>query len=433
VLALVVLALLLAGGCGGPAGEVGGRAAPAAAGAAGSGGTNDPEHRDAPYVVLVSLDGFRWDYDRMYPAPNLRRMAETGARADRLIPAFPTKTFPTHYSIATGLYAENHGLVGNRFWDPERQAAYGMGDRSVVEDGAWYRGEPIWVTAETQGMVAASYFFVGSEADVGGVRPTHWRRYDGSVPNEARVDQVLEWLSFPEAERPHLVTLYFSDVDGAGHRYGPGSPEVGTAVAEVDRMLGRLLDGVESLPHGDRVYVLVVSDHGMLLADPEKVHVVDPAAMPGVRVAELGPYASFFVEGGREAAVRLRDSLRTAIPAADVWLREEVPERFHYSDDPRIGDVVALMEPEWTVAPPDRIPFGLSWTHGWDNRLESMGGIFFAVGPDVRRGLRLEPFESVHVYPFVAHLLGLKPAPVDGRLEVLAPLLDETGEARRRR
>ncbi len=433
VLLAALLALPLAAGCRDDAGE---RASVPPSDSASdtavvtSGGVNAPRHRDAPHVVLISFDGFRWDYLDRYPAPAFERVAAAGVRAERMIPAFPTKTFPTHYSVATGMYAEHHGLVGNRYWDPDRAAAYSMGDRSVVEDGSWYRGEPIWATAERQGMVAASFFFVGSEADVGGVRPTHWRRFDGSVPNEDRVDQVLEWLAEPPEARPHMITLYFSDVDGAGHRYGPDSPEVAEAVARVDGALGRLLDGLDALPHGDEVYVVLVSDHGMLLADPAKQEVLDPDELEGVRAAEMGPYGSFFVEGDSARHVRVRDSLRAALPHASVWLRSEVPERLHYSADPRVGDVVVLMEPEWTLVTPERRSEDPYWSHGWDNRIPEMGAIFLAMGPGIEAGRGVEPFESVHVYPFLAEILGLEPAEgIDGRLEVLGPLVERATAA----
>ena len=143
------------------------------------------DHLSAPYVVLVSFDGFGWDLLDRFPAPSFERVAREGVRADRMIPVFPTKTFPTHYSIATGMYAEHHGLVGNRFFDPDLGASYSISDRDAVVDPVWYRGEPIWVTAERQGMITATFYFVGSSAPVGGVRPTYWRRFDASVPHES--------------------------------------------------------------------------------------------------------------------------------------------------------------------------------------------------------------------------------------------------------
>lgn len=386
---------------------------------------NAERHRDAPAVVLVSFDGFRHDYMDRFPAPNFRRVADAGVRAESLIPVYPSKTFPNHYSIATGMYAETHRLVGNRFWDPDRGAYYDMGDRAAVEDGTWYGGEPIWVTAETQGMVSASYFFVGSEADVGGVRPSYWYRYDGGVSYDTRVDQVLTWLSMPAETRPHMITLYFSTVDSQGHRHGPDSPEVEAAVGQVDGALGRLLDGIESLPAGNPVYVILVSDHGMMRQWPDSVDVLDLNRFPDLRYAELGPYGGLWVDGGDAARVAaLRDSLQAIWPRAEVYLRQDVPERFHYSADPRIGDLVVVEPPGRSLVTPERNPPSLGYNHGWDNQAPEMGGIFLAMGPGIGAGQRIASVEAVHVYPFMAHLLGLTPNPAaDGRLEVLLPVL----------
>jgi predicted AlkP superfamily pyrophosphatase or phosphodiesterase len=223
-----------------------------------------------------------------------------------------------------------------------------------------------------------------------------------------------------------MVTLYFSDLDNAGHRYGPDSPEVKEAVATVDEQIARLMDGVAALPHGHQIYVVVVSDHGMLRAEAARAQPVDMSLFPGVRMVEGGPYASLVVEGGVPArAAAVRDSLQAMLPEAQVWLREEVPTRFHYSADPRIGDIVILADPGATVVPAGGMPSGDSFTHGWDNAIPEMGAIFLARGPGIAPGQRIEAFESVNVYPFLARLLGLTPNPeVDGRLEVLAPVLD---------
>lgn len=388
-------------------------------------GTNAPEHLDAPYVVMVSFDGFRYDYLDRFPTPAFHRVMAAGVRAERMVPAFPTKTFPNHYTIATGMYPDHHGLVGNTFWAPDKGGVYSIGNRAVVEDGTWYGGEPIWVTAERQGMVAASFFWVGSEADVGGVRPTHWRRYDGSVPNEERVDTVLGWLSMPEETRPHMVTLYFSDTDDTGHRYGPDSQELADAVAAVDGSLGRLLDGIEALPHGDRVYVVLVSDHGMGPAPADKADVLDPSVFSGVRFITGGPYASLVVdEGGPERAAGVRDSIQAMLPEGyGVYLRAEIPARLHYGSNPRVGDIVVIAPPGRRVVEPDRVPSRDAWDHGWDNAMDEMGAIFVAMGPGIAPGTVIDPFESIHVYPWLAHVLGLDANPeADGRLEVLAAL-----------
>jgi len=390
---------------------------------------NVDDHLNAPYVILVSFDGFRWDYLDLYPTPNFDRVARIGTRAERLIPVFPTKTFPTHYSMATGMYADRHGIVGNNFWAPDKNARYSLGNREAVEDGSWYRGEPIWVTAERQGMVSASYYFVGSEADVAGIRPTYCHRFDGSVPNEDRVQAVLEWLRLPPRERPHLITLYFADVDNAGHGFGPASVEVQEAVELVDGALGQLLDGLEGLPHGEEVHLVLLSDHGMLKAPVGHADILDASLFPGVRFVEGGPYASLFVdEGGVDRAGRVRDSIQLLMPDNGVYLREEVPARFRYSQDPRIGDIVILAAPGRLVVSPNRVPMADSYTHGWDNLVPEMAGILIASGPRIAKGRVAGPIEGIHVYPLIAEILGLDPNPeIDGRLEAVSEFLVEVG------
>jgi predicted AlkP superfamily pyrophosphatase or phosphodiesterase len=421
---LVVTALCWAGACGGDPPADGVSAAEESQ-EAGSGGRNATRHLDAPYVVLVSFDGYGAELWGRHPTPNFDRLAAAGVRAERMIPTYPTKTFPAHYSIATGMYSEHHGLVGNRFWAPDLGAAYSLSDRAAVEDGRFYRGEPIWVTAERQGMVAASFFFVGSEAPVGGVQPTYWHPFDAGVPHERRVDEVLEWLAMPPESRPHMITLYFEDVDGAWHFNGRDSPPTADAVARIDGSLGRLLDGIERLPHGDQVYVILVSDHGLLAAPRTMVDELDMSLFPGVRFAERGPYASLFIDEGSEArGPGLRDSLAALVPEGDVWLRADVPERLHYNKDPRIGDIVISAAPGRRVVEAGR-GFRDAYTHGWDNAVPEMGAIFLAMGPGIGPGQVVGPFEAIHVYPLMAHLLGLTPNPAaDGRLEVLRPILE---------
>ena len=386
---------------------------------------NAEAHNTAPYVVLVSFDAFRWDYQDQYATPNFDRVTAAGVRAERMTPVFPTKTFPSHYAIATGMYAEKHGLVGNTFWAQDKQAWYTIGNRAAVEDGGFYRGEPIWVTAEQQGMIAASLFFVGSEAPVGGVRPTYWNRFDASIPNDTRVDQVLTWLGMPLENRPHMITLYFEDVDDAGHDFGPGSAEVGDAVAAVDANLGRLLDGILALPHADDVFLVLVSDHGMMSQPADGADVLDMELFPGVRLGQAGPSASLYVdEGGAERAAAVRDSIAATMPKNGVYLRADVPERLHYSADPRVGDIVIVAAEGRSVVTPDRVPDRDGFNHGWDNAFVSMGGIFLAQGPRIAGGQTIDVFESIHVYPFLASVLGLTPnVDVDGRLEVLQPIL----------
>lgn len=391
---------------------------------AGSGGTNAPAQAARPYVVLVSLDGFRSDYIERFAPPALAGLAARGARAENLIPVFPSKTFPNHYSIVTGLRAEHHGIVSNHFWDPARGARFTLADTNAVRDGSWFRGEPLWVTAERQGMVAASYFWPGSEAAIAGVRPTFWKHYDTRVPMGVRVDTALAWLRLPPARRPHLVTLYASDVDDSSHVHGPEATPTAASVLAVDREIGRLLAGLDALPFRDSVYVIVVSDHGMSRSTPQQYVALETLVdTAGVRTADAGPSANLHVAGGPARARLVRDSINRRIVHGRAYLRADVPARLHYRADPRIGDVVVIMDEPWQVGLGGRRPRQAGGTHGWDPASPCMRGILVVAGPRVRRGATFQPVDNVDIYPFVAELLGLVPAArIDGRAGRIAGL-----------
>lgn len=352
-------------------------------------------------------------------------MSREGVTADGLVSVFPSLTFPGHYSIATGLYPERHGIVGNRFHDPVRDDGFDYRDDDDAGDGRWWEGEPIWVTAETQGMVAAALFFPGTEAAIREVRPTHWRPYDGRLPNRERVRQVLDWLAAPPSRRPHLLTLYFSMVDGAGHRSGPGGAELATAVETADRRLGELLDGIARLPHADQVYVIVVSDHGMAENDKDRqVDLTQIVDLRGVRAVTNGPVVSLYLDGDEDRGQRITQRINDRTDDVRAFVRREVPRHLHYRAHPRIGDVVVIPREGASVRfriDPDP-PRGM---HGWDPTLVSMHGIFLARGARLPINQRIDAFESVHIYPLLAHLLELDPpSGLDGQLEVLGGLLE---------
>jgi predicted AlkP superfamily pyrophosphatase or phosphodiesterase len=376
----------------------------------------------------VALDGFRHDYPELHGAPTLLRLAREGVRSDGLVPVFPSKTFPSHYTIVTGLWPERHGIVGNNMWDPEWDARFSLGNRAAVQDARWWGGEPLWVTAQTQGRVAAALYWPGSEAPIRGVRPTHWRAYDGSLPGEARVDRALAWLDLPAPERPSLVTLYFSDTDEAGHEFGPEAAQTREAVRRLDGHLARLLSGLEARGIDDEVNLVVVADHGMARQDPEKTIVLeDFLDLDDVRIVDLsGCIAMMRPREGREA--RVLAALEGAHPHLHVYRKEDVPQRLHYRDHRRITPVVSWSDPGWTIyataerREAGRRRFALG-QHGFDPAERDMHGVFVARGPAFRARLRIPPIESVHLYELMARALGLAPAPNDGDPEVVRPLL----------
>ncbi|NNE71669.1 MAG: sulfatase-like hydrolase/transferase [Rhodothermales bacterium] len=367
-------------------------------------------------LILISFDGFRADYLDTFDVPNLRALAAGGVWArDGIKPVFPSKTFPNHYAIATGLYPANNGIVANTMYDERRDAWFRISDRDAVEDPYWWDGEPIWVTAELQGMTAATYFWVGSEAPVKGVQPTYWFRHDASVPGAERVDQVLDWLDLPESERPQMITLYFSGTDTAGHIWGPHARRTGDAIEAADRQLGRLLEGLERRGIRDETNLVLVSDHGMAEVDPDQVVYLEDYLDRGVgRFVDYSPVLAIRVDDDDVARVR-RDLSRA--PGLDVLSDRDLAE-LNYTDHWRIPSVIALAHEGWTIyssrAFHRQAGPANPGNHGYHPDLESMRSLFIANGPAFKNGLEVEPFENVHLYELMTRILGLTPAPNDG-------------------
>lgn len=377
-----------------------------------------------PTLVLVSLDGFRWDYLDRHDTPALDRIAAQGVRASKLVPVFPTETFPNHYSAVTGLYPDRHGIISNSMYDPERGAYFSLSNREAIADGRWWQGEPIWVTAEQQGQTAATYYWPGSEAAIQGVRPSYWRAFDASVPGEERVDHVFSWLELPADERPTFITLYFDELDVAGHEHGPDSREVAGAVEAVDGYVGRLLDGLEARALLDRIHLIVISDHGMAETSPERVIVLDRSFDPSqARIIRRHPVLMMYPEAGAEEATY--EALR-AEPHLDVYWKEDLPEHYRV-EHPRTPPLIAVAEAGWSIATRDRLvdrPESFrGGSHGYDHRAPSMGGLFVAMGPSFRRGVEVDSVEIIQLYELMCGLLGLEPAPNDGRADALKHLL----------
>jgi predicted AlkP superfamily pyrophosphatase or phosphodiesterase len=394
----------------------------------GSGGTNAQHQLGKPYLVLVSIDGFRWDYPDIHATPAINRIIDEGVRAERLIPVFPTLTFPNHYSIATGLLPWRHGLVANEFPDPATGSWYALRNRAAVQDGRYYRGEPIWVTAETQGMVAAAFFFVGSEAAIGGVRPTHWRDYDKGVAGEDRVDQVLAWLREPPDTRPHLYTLYFEDVDDNSHWYGPDSDQAIAVIRRVDGYLERLLQGIDALPHARRVYLVVVSDHGQAsyLEGAPPLVLSEHIQLDGMTIVEGGSYAYLHLDTPNAARARaIRDTLNAAWPHGRAWLPPEAPASWSVSGNDRYPDVIVQPDLGYgVISVPGKSGKLSPGDHGWSPEAAAMHGIFLARGAGIRAGSRHGPVRAVDVYPLLVEILGLQaPALIDGDPLALGEIL----------
>lgn len=383
-------------------------------------GCTQKADKEETYVVMLSLDAFRWDYPNLAHTPNLHRIAEQGVKAEALIPAYPSKTFPNHYSMATGLYPDNHGITSNRFFDKEL-GFYAIGDRNSVENAAFYGGEPIWLTAEKQGVKAATFFWVGSEAPIGGRYPSFWKPYEQSISFEDRIDTVIHWLSLPLAERPKLIAWYYHEPDWTAHRDGATGPKTLAEVERLDSLLGIFLHKLSQLPHAHQVNFLVMSDHGMTDISPEKyINLSNYINREWFHYVTGGNPVYTFQPKDEYKEVAL-EALRS-IPNLKVWERHDIPERLNFGSNPRIQDVVVEAEVGHSIGFSSNSSVYSGATHGYDNTHPDMGGIFYAQGPAFKLNYEHKAFENVNIYGIVAHVLELEPVKTDGKWDDIREL-----------
>ena len=382
-----------------------------------------------PTVILISLDGFRYDYFEKYQPQVLNELARNGVRAKWMIPSFPTKTFPNHYTVATGLYPQNHGIIENNIYDFGE--VFSIGNNKQVKNPRWWLGEPIWATAEKQGQIAASYFFVGSETVIGGEIPTFWRTYNGRVPPEMRVDKILSYLDLSAEKRPTMLTLYFSDTDDAGHEFSPDAEETRYAVQNLDRYIGQLMNGLKARKIDKKVNVIITSDHGMAAVDLRNAVFLDDYFDLDLaeKILWTNEIVQIFPKQGQTEEIyeKIKDLERTT-----CWRKEEIPARLNYNKSPRIAPIVCSSDEGWLTTNHKRYddfikdlddvtrPRG---AHGYDNNLPSMRATFVAHGAAFKQGYTAEPFENIQIYNLMCKILGLTPAKNDGDLEMIKMIL----------
>ncbi|MFC2152237.1 ectonucleotide pyrophosphatase/phosphodiesterase [Bacteroidota bacterium] len=379
-------------------------------------GDSEKKQGSEQYVVMLSMDGFRWDYSEKANTPNLDYIEEVGVHADASIPCFPTKTFPNHFSIATGLYPENHGIVFNDFYANDINKFYSISNTESVADSSFYFGEPIWVTAEKQGVKSASYFWVGSEAMHDKIFPSYSHNYNGSVPFEKRIEGVIEWLELPENERPHLIMWYIQEPDSKGHDVGPNHHETVEMVEYLDSLVGVFIQKIAALPIADNINVIVTSDHGMGEISEERVVYLDKLIQKdwiehidgGNPVYSIGAKEEFY------------DTIYSILSNSDhlqIWKKEDVPERLHFSKSKRIKDFIVVADSSWSLSKSSKKKSYSGGAHGYDNRNKDMHTIFYAYGPAFKKGYNHKSINAIDIYPLICKILKIEPKKVDGSLE----------------
>ncbi|WP_419212616.1 ectonucleotide pyrophosphatase/phosphodiesterase [Maribacter sp. X9] len=390
---------------------------------------NSKEAQEKPYLILISLDGFRWDYVEKYDPPNLSAFIDGGVKAKSLIPSYPSKTFPNHYTIATGLYPDHHGILGNVFYSYKHQKEYNIRDRATAEDGSFYGGSPIWLEANKANMVTASYFFAGTEANIQGITPTYYYKYDGKVKNETRVAQAIAWLQLPAEKRPHLITMYFSDTDDVGHKYGPSNEaQIKKGLFELDKSLGKLFQEVAAT--GLPVNIIVVSDHGM--ADQPTTTLIP---MDDIENDSLFTYVNqgSLVNIHPKGQVDI-DQLLTYLSTkenhfkvyrtADTPGFEKTPTRQDWGVLQLVPDKGYYFAPKKAIATRMEKNINTTGVHGFDTNLIDMHGIFYAKGPAFKSDMEVPSVKNIHIYPLMCKVLELEiPAGIDGNINALKSVL----------
>jgi predicted AlkP superfamily pyrophosphatase or phosphodiesterase len=387
-----------------------------------------------PPLILISFDGYRADYLDRGHSPILAALAADGVRAKGLRPVFPSITYPNHYTIVTGLYPDQHGIVNNTMHDPVL-GNFSPPNRAANTDGRWWdQAEPIWVTAEKHGQRTASVFWPGTQAEIRGVRPTYCHSFDPSVPPDARVDWALGWVDLPTRQRPTFISLYFENTDVAGHSYGPDSLQVDEALATIDAALGRLIAGLRERNQYDSTNLVILSDHGMSASSPERMVLLDQIVNPehielvsSIVNAGIDPKAGYAAEV--EHALLATDARGTDArphPHLQCWKKEKLPKRFHYGKNKRIPAIQCVADDGWmvsTAAVESRRMLPLLGEHGYDIDGPKMRALFVAHGPSFKQHLVVPVFDNINVYVLLARLLDLQPLHNEGSPDVTAGML----------
>lgn len=389
------------------------------------GRSNKPGMEKRPYLILISADGFRWDLADKYHAANLLALRDGGVKADFMQPSYPSLTFPNHYTIVTGLYPAHHGLVDNSFYDPARKASYSLGRKETVADSSWYGGTPLWNLAEKQGMLTASFYWVGSEAAIQGIRPTYYYKFSTKIPLEDRINDVKNWLKLPEENRPHLIFFYIPDVDHEEHLHTAESKQTEAAVLRIDSAIGLMVKTLEELKLP--LNYIFLSDHGMTAVDTENT-IPRPVAIDTTqfRVLNSQTLAHIYARDSTTLFATTEEALKAQADGYKVYSTEEVPERFHYGglDDRyhRTGDLIMIADPPRVFHFKDY--HEEPGTHGYDPELPDMHATFYAWGPAFKEHLSIPGFENVHVFPLITHLMKLsQKEKIDGEFKVLKKIL----------
>jgi ectonucleotide pyrophosphatase/phosphodiesterase family member 5 len=386
-------------------------------------------HSQIPYTILISFDGFRWDYANRGITPNLDKLADVGVTASSLRPCFPTKTYPNHYSIISGCYIDKHGIIANNFTDPQTGEKYSLGDRASVQNEKWYKAKAFWEVAAQNGIISASYFYPGSELDDPERRPKYFEYYEHNRPSEDRIKGTIDWLQLPYTERPKFLTLYFHETDSYGHVYGPNSSEIDTAIARLDNLLGILFDDLKKINLYDSTNIIVVSDHGMTEISMGKIINIEEM-LSGFSVAIQGEKPFMLIEPAEDELDSVYKILKKNSEHFKVYKKAEIPKYYHYKNSEAISSILLVADLGWSLVTKDWFKslskYASKGNHGYDNNCLDMHGIFYAAGPSFKQNHKTGTVWNIDIFPLLCEIFSINcPQNIDGNLERIGFILKE--------
>ncbi|XP_074392632.1 ectonucleotide pyrophosphatase/phosphodiesterase family member 5 isoform X2 [Zonotrichia albicollis] len=374
-----------------------------------------------PGVLLVSFDGFRWDYIYRVPTPNFHYAMESGVHVRQVTNVFITKTYPNHYTLVTGLYAESHGIVANEMYDPVLNETFSLNKMNTHNSKFWEEASPIWVTNQREGHKSGAAMWPGTDVKIHGVLPTHYMPYNESVPFEDRVAKLIKW--FTSEDPINFGLLYWEQPDESGHFLGPDSPFMGAVIRDIDRKLGYLISELKKAKLWDVINVIVTSDHGMSQSSSERLIELDQYVSRELyAVIDHSPAVAILPKEGKLDEVY--EALANAHPNMTVYKKEQIPDRFHYKHNRKIQPILAVADKGWEIVQNKSDGFLLG-NHGYDNTVPEMHPIFLAVGPAFRKNATKQFMNATDLYPLLCHLLGISPLPNNGSFSAVKDILAE--------
>jgi predicted AlkP superfamily pyrophosphatase or phosphodiesterase len=381
------------------------------------GRVNSAEQMKKPYVVLICSDAFRWDYAEKYQAKNLLKYSATGVKAASMYPSFPASTHANHFTLMSGLLPSHSGIVGNAFYDPARKQMF------KANDGSWFGEEPIWVTAEKQKMLTASFFFIDTDPAIKGTHLTYIYKHvkNHVVPADERAQALKNWLSLPEAKRPHFIAYYFGEADHAGHTYGPDSRQVKEAVLGVDEAVGKMVEAAKAT--GVPVNFIFVSDHGMFAIDREHhLHIPPSIDTNKFVVVTQGNYVNLHAKNQADIMPMYEKLKAEHVDGYDVSLKKDLPKGWHFgpAEDKynRFGDIVLIAQYPKVFTEGNGVG-----AHGFDaHEHKDIQATFYAWGPAFKQ-MQIPSFDNVEVYDVMTKILGINGLPNDGKGTVANEIL----------